>query len=360
MMFSVCDMRKPNLPGWKLEQCNKNLMTRRRAFHCAVLWEGKMFLWGGLSQGGDNEVAVYDCKEQMWTNIPTNPTPRALSTTSILNTHIATAYKGYMYLFGRFGVCRLHLASMQWEDIDPVDPNHQPPARYAHCGASSDQFWYVFGGLNDDQWHLDDLWKFDLENRVWTEIEQECVGFNLRMETTLMHNAMEVVKDTIFLLGFKRGLTMVKSKIFRDTVRWELEEMPYTRTGMALAASDRRLFMFGGYEATGHDSWHRYSIEGNVWVRLQPNGFCPSQRSGHTLLHDPTSSLLYLFGGSNSTGSLNDLYTISSKAMTALLSTTPSPTVQNMEVEEVAYSSQNTLLSKRRSGFGVRKPTRLK
>ena len=72
------------------------------------------------------------------------------------------------------------------------------------------------------------------------------------------------------------------------------------------------LFLFGGWDQEAErdlaDTW-TYDTEANVWTELEPAGKVPSARDGHSLLYDPESKTLILFGGSDQEAAeLNDLW----------------------------------------------------
>ena len=63
------------------------------------------------------------------------------------------------------------LVTHKWENICPTDANAKTPiARAGHSMNLVGTSLYIFGGKDEDNGKLKDLWKFDLENCVWTEL----------------------------------------------------------------------------------------------------------------------------------------------------------------------------------------------
>lgn len=70
-----------------------------------------------------------------------------------------------------------------------------------------------------------------------------------------------------------------------------------------------QLFVFGGGGDSGllGELW-RYQANTNAWTLLTPAGPTPTARSGHSAVWIPSSGQMLVFGGSASTGEVNDLW----------------------------------------------------
>jgi N-acetylneuraminic acid mutarotase len=73
--------------------------------------------------------------------------------------------------------------------------------------------------------------------------------------------------------------------------------------------ADSRMLVFGGSDGSTHlnDLWS-YQAATNSWVRLAPGGTPPSARIGHTAVWDEARSRMLVFGGADSSGPRNDLW----------------------------------------------------
>ena len=60
----------------------------------------------------------------------------------------------------------------QWTKRSPVDANAPAPKpRAGHSATLHEGILYIFGGKDDENLKLNDIWKFDIEQREWTELE---------------------------------------------------------------------------------------------------------------------------------------------------------------------------------------------
>jgi hypothetical protein len=80
-----------------------------------------------------------------------------------------------MYIFGGFiageRTNQLIIYSFDepcWSRVKPKGP--QPSPRNGHSACIYKSFMYIFGGRDDDNNKLNDMWKFNIETQEWTEI----------------------------------------------------------------------------------------------------------------------------------------------------------------------------------------------
>ena len=58
-----------------------------------------------------------------------------------------------------------------WQLLEPANPRDPAPSpRAGHAAVLHDGNLYVFGGKDDSNKKLNDLWRFNLANKVWTEL----------------------------------------------------------------------------------------------------------------------------------------------------------------------------------------------
>jgi N-acetylneuraminic acid mutarotase len=101
-----------------------------------------------------------------------------------------------------------------------------------------------------------------------------------------------------------------------ETNSWEelrpAGKLPSARADHAMAydVANDRIILFGGYDGSSclDDTW-AYDPSTNAWTELEPAGDRPRAREGHSLVYDPTSGDLILFGGRSwDWGELNDTW----------------------------------------------------
>lgn len=64
------------------------------------------------------------------------------------------------------------LEQHKWSLVEPADPRAPlPKERAGHSAVLYENSIYIFGGKDDENFKLNDLWKFDLAARTWTNLE---------------------------------------------------------------------------------------------------------------------------------------------------------------------------------------------
>jgi hypothetical protein len=98
-------------------------------------------------------------------------------------------------------------------------------------------------------------------------------------------------------------------------------EVPTARSEPAMVydSSAGRMILFGGMndvdESGFGDTW-AYDPATNTWANLNPAGEVPSARSGHSMVYDPASGKMILFGGRNEDAGVNDTWAYDPSANT--------------------------------------------
>ena len=119
----------------------------------------------------------------------------------------------------------------QWKKVDPADPAAAKPiARAGHVALFNNGILYVHGGKDDENNKLNDLWKFDMATRVWTEL---------------------VTEDRNMLGG-------------------AVSKVPVARSGHSAVLYEGYICIFGGiFEVTKElNDLQLYDIENNRWICL--------------------------------------------------------------------------------------------
>ena len=120
----------------------------------------------------------------------------------------------------------------------------------------------LFGGWATGTKYSDDTWSFDITANAWTELEPAGT-------------------------------------------------LPTARASQAMALDPvtNKLIVFGGYDGADYyaDLW-AYDVAGNAWTSLSPTGVAPGARYGHSLVYDPESKKMILFGGFDGSTQYNDTW----------------------------------------------------
>ena len=200
-----------DLNEWSLLECLGDI-PQERSKHSAVLYEGNMYIFGGLSSTGvplnDMYALTLDSPPPLqWRRMHNGeqnqaPTARCL--------HSASVVSGRMYIFGGYSptpnsssTCSCGLgtfcdklcssvfgdmwefsfAGSYWTEVRPwqdslVESSEVtsstkpwPSARYSHaCATSVHDTFFVCGGSSKQSEYLADIWEFDSSTYLWKEI----------------------------------------------------------------------------------------------------------------------------------------------------------------------------------------------
>ncbi len=144
--------------------------------HSAVVYEGKMVIFGGEIQSSicSNAIYTYGFESKKWETVANNmEIPR-------IESHVAIVKDSKMYIWGGYipekaefmrEIYSLDLEKMEWS----LESNEAPAELQGRSNfdivCHQDEF-YIFGGTNGTH-TLNDLWKYSLASKKWTNIEQK-------------------------------------------------------------------------------------------------------------------------------------------------------------------------------------------
>jgi hypothetical protein len=88
---------------------------------------------------------------------------------------------------------------------------------------------------------------------------------------------------------------------------------PLHGSAMVHDGHNNRILMFGGDESSGtpaaySDKLYHYNAVANTWTLLNPSGSKPSPRRGAALCYDKDNHRIWVFGGEDASGKVNDLH----------------------------------------------------
>ena len=156
-----------------------------RHMHTAVLFEGSMYVYGGRSAHGDllSDFWAFDVDQSSWKelDVPAGLLPRF--------GHSAVIADGKMLVFGgyiRASNLSTHLTNELWEydfqtslwaRIGLSTLPSSPPARYLHSAITLGNMLFVCGGAGEHEEEVESVWKYDLAQRAWSEVESDHPSF---------------------------------------------------------------------------------------------------------------------------------------------------------------------------------------
>ncbi|XP_063906578.1 kelch domain-containing protein 3 isoform X2 [Zophobas morio] len=236
---------------------NDDILPYKRYGHTAVVYEDKVYIWGGRNdRASDGVLFCFDTTWHCWTAPKTTgaiPLPR--------DGHTACLWKHYMIIFGGYeeetdsfadSVYALDLKKMVWSHFRTEGCT--PSLRDFHTAVCINNRMYLFGGRGDSillgqEFYCNMLWFLDLENCRWVkpEVTGE-VPIGRRSHSAFVYN------KKMYIFG---GYNNLEEKHFNDmyeydpqTSRWSVVhtvgDKPCERRRQACVLVGDRLFLFGG------------------------------------------------------------------------------------------------------------------
>lgn len=175
----------------------------------------------------------------------------------------------------------------------------------------------VFGGLVDKQF-LDDIFVYDIDNKLW--LQPECTGSGSDGEVGPSPRAFHVavaIDCNMFIFGGRSGSKRLGDFWVLDTDIWQWSELtsfgdlPSPRDFAAASAiGTRKIVMYGGWDGRRWLSdvyiLDTISLE---WVELSVTGALPPPRCGHTATM--VEKRLLVYGGRGGGGPImGDLWAL--------------------------------------------------
>ncbi len=207
------------------------------------------------------------------------------------------------------------LGPASWQAIDPADES--PEARFGGsitCLSSGDQL-LLFGGWEGEADYLNDLWSYDTTEGTWTELEPSGTVPPARAAQAM---AYDPISDRLFMFGGYDGTSYYADTWTYDPVRkaWSsvtsTGSTPQARYGHSLVydPGSEKIILFGGFDGMRqyNDTW-AYDPVTSAWTDLRPAGIAPQARDSQAMAYDSQNKVIVLFGGWNDTSTFDDTWT---------------------------------------------------
>lgn len=160
--------------AWKLVETRGDSKPGCLAHHTSNVYNDKMYLFGGSNlESENNNFYSLDLGNFRWELMkPKGDLPHSRDEhTSCIN-----EFERTMVIFGGFcdgyrtnEIVKYHFTDNRWSTVQTVDP--KPISRSGHSAIIFNSSMYVFGGKDEDNNKLNDLWSLDLSNNLWKQIQ---------------------------------------------------------------------------------------------------------------------------------------------------------------------------------------------
>ena len=147
------------------------------AHHSSVVFGDKMYLFGGSNLETENrKFYALDLNSLKWEIIKPKPASESICISRDEHTAVVYENEGSMILFAGFlqgqrtnDVVKYFFQENRWAKVALKGP--QPKPRSGHSAVVHQGSMWVFGGRDDDNNKLNDLWRFDVAAGTWQEIK---------------------------------------------------------------------------------------------------------------------------------------------------------------------------------------------
>lgn len=162
-----------------------NVWPNPVANHTSVVYKDKMYMFGGSSGMCENEdFYSFDLNQNAWTKI--NAKPKNSDESHICNSrdeHSAVILHDQMVVFGGFSqgtrtnnIFKYHINTNEWELVK-VSGRKMPCERAGHSAVvrydeQNGDCMYIFGGKDDENNKLSDLWCFNFKSNQWEQLPE--------------------------------------------------------------------------------------------------------------------------------------------------------------------------------------------
>lgn len=282
-----------------------------------------------------------DQQSFLWSRVHVNPPHSETSVVPSPRSGAASVVvDNKLYVFGGYGggtgrlddFYSFDFLTSTWEEVEVLG-DVKPGCRENNGVVISDSSRSIilFGGYNGSNW-LNDLWKFDIDSKRWTCIQETgsssgideanaAIGFGGGPVTTAgskrptpRFGYVSVVHNNKLILwgGFDGAGWMNDMFVFCfDTLTWsQIEQngtLPSVRSCPAWAKDDKYVYIQGGYDGMERkDDFFACSLDNYTWQQMPSLGSTPSPRYYHSCVL--YGNKLFMYGGYSGSQRLGDMY----------------------------------------------------
>lgn len=290
-----------------------------RRDHSLVRDGEQLYVFGGRSPDPLDDLWTFDLSTDTWTQFTAVDGPAA----RFGHNAVFDAERGRMVLFGGQAggtffndAWAFDVADGKWTQLSAGESGPSP--RYGAAGALDPAGRFLVSHGFTDAGRFDDTWGYDLGGGAWAEASPQG---ERPLERCLMRAVWDDGAGRLLMFGgqstgipFLGDLWQLRQDGWRELAA---EPKPSPRNFYAMVFDDEggRLVLFGGSTESGpaDDLW-LFDSTTNSWSERSPEGEAPAARFGHDAVWMPGSRSLLMFGGSDGSQDLNDLWELTPPA----------------------------------------------
>ncbi|KAF0976785.1 hypothetical protein FDP41_004080 [Naegleria fowleri] len=226
--------------------------------------------------------------------------------------HRCVVYEDTMYLNGGYNgkermkdTFAFNLEKRVWREIE--NKGEVPSERDCHSAVLYKHYMVIFGGGDGFNW-LNDMYMFDIKTETWKKVEPKG-----QVPSGRAGHSANVYKDKMFVFGGWNGRRTLNCLYCFDfmTGYWTRVETqgvpPQSRDSHTCNLVGDKLIVIGGGDGKQRlNDLHEYDILTNRWRKLSYIGEVNAGRAGHvSVVFDQK---IYIFAGGDGSNWLTDVY----------------------------------------------------
>jgi hypothetical protein len=251
----------------KVEQKGDVPSPREGAILIAV--RGSLYLYGGTDKEGSTSCAQgvfqFNTDTNTWSKLnTTGPSPKALSMSGVFCDGKMVTFGGVLSGKGCSSVHFLDIESLEWNEVNTH--GNRPKPRCDHSCAVSQRSMFVCAGTGSDELWFNDLHRLSVDSLEWKEVEQKG-----KPPSPRDYSALVAISDW-YLVMYGGSCAMGANEVsFSDlhfidittgSPEWlaaviEGEQLPPARYSHSMVVWGNKLCVFGGQDSDGvyNDVW---------------------------------------------------------------------------------------------------------
>ncbi|KRX02130.1 hypothetical protein PPERSA_06325 [Pseudocohnilembus persalinus] len=203
---------------WQQIPQDKNNYPGPKSRHGCFFIDKYFYIFGGQSGPlqNNNQLMRFDTEKLKWKIIETQNTPPPIDSFSLIQNQTENSiyiiagfqkYQGYTQ-----SIYELNLTNFQWKNLTQDEQNSKKMSGRINCGSVLDQgkqIIYCFGGY-DGYKRLNDMWSFDLNSKKWQKINYASKIYPIARSGMMMH----FQQNKIFIYGGIHEITFELDDFF--------------------------------------------------------------------------------------------------------------------------------------------------
>lgn len=247
------------------------MSTKELALHTCCNYNNCTYIFGGYSNYAyQNSVWEFDHDKRKWTKVITTGNERPPERIS----HTSVIYEGKMYIFGGYSdtlicneVFQLDLKTKEWKKVSTEHPFGNDDIYYHNSALYLDSM-IVFGGIHSNQ-PTNNLYSFNFKNLKWIKLPNKS---NFIIPNPRFKHQIFIFKDNLYIIGGQNF-----TQIFKDiycynfkTERWKMIvtngiQQPISFLTSPIIRKDSA-FLFGN-----DTKLYEFNITKNIWSNIEKN-----------------------------------------------------------------------------------------